>query len=106
MSTLFRTFDEVPSEKHKEIAIKVIKHCLKAYSRMSNSMYPQSSVIREVDAMNTYPNDIFDLKMDIDAAINALPLKYRKIILMHFILDIPVDKICSASGYKFRVDFL
>ena len=100
-----KTFDEVPPELHKEIAIKVIKHCLKSYYKMSNSMYPQSSVMRETDAMNTYPGDIFNLKLDIDRAIGVLSLNYKKIIIMHFIMDIPVDKICSMLGFKFRVDF-
>jgi hypothetical protein len=100
-----KTFDEVPPEQHKEVAIKVIKHCLKSYYRMSSSMYPQSSVVRETDAMNTYPGDIFNLKLDIDRAIGVLSLKLQKIIIMHFIIDVPVDKICAMLGYKFRVDF-
>lgn len=100
-----KTFDEVPPELHKEVAIKVIKHCLKSYYKMSSSMYPQSSVVREADAMNTYPGDIFDLKLDIDRAVGVLSLKLKKIIIMHFIIDVPVDKICSMLGYKFRVDF-
>jgi hypothetical protein len=99
-----RTFDEVPPELHKEVAIKVIKHCLKAYYRMSSSMYPQSSVVRESDAMNTYPGDIFNLKLDIDRAVGVLPLKLKKIVIMHFIMDVPVDKICNQLGFKFRVD--
>jgi len=99
-----KTFDEVPPELHKEVAIKVIKHCLKAYYRMSSSMFPQSSVVREADAMNTYPGDIFNLKLDIDRAIGILPLKLKKIIIMLFIMDVPVDKACAMMGFKFRVD--
>ena len=103
MNTI-RTFDEIPAEKHKEVAIKVIKHCLKSYYRMSSSMYPQSSVIRETDAALTVPGDIFNLKLDIDAAIAILPLKLKKIVIMLFLCDIPVDKACSMLGYRFRVD--
>ena len=103
MNTI-RTFDDVPKEQHKEISIKVIKHCLKNYYRMSSSMFPQSSVVREADAANTYPGDIFNLKLDIDKAIGVLPLKLKKIIIMLFIMDVPVDKACQMLGFKFRVD--
>jgi hypothetical protein len=99
-----KTFDDVPAEMHKEVAVKVIKHCLKQYYRMSNSMYPQSSVLRETDAMNTYPGDIFNIKLDIDKAVDTLSLRLKKIIIMHFIMDVPVGKVCSLLGYKFRVD--
>jgi len=100
-----KTFDDVPPERHKEISIKVIKYCLKAYFKLSSTMYPQSSVVRQEDALNAYPGDIFSLKIDIDRAISILSLKLRKIIIMAFIIDIPVAKICSMLGYKFRVDF-
>jgi hypothetical protein len=101
-----KTFDDIPPERHKEISIKVLKHCLKAYYKLSGTMFPQSSIIRQEDALNAYPGDIFSLKIDIDRAISILSLKLRKIIIMAFIIDIPVAKICSMLGYKFRVDFI
>lgn len=100
-----RVFDDIPEEKHKEMAIKVIKLCLKSYYKLSEEMYPQTGAVKTEAIVNTYPGDIFCIKMDIDKAINCLPLQLRKITLMAFIMGWPVSKICNTLGFKFRVDF-
>lgn len=101
-----RTFDEVPPEKHKEISIKVLKHCLKYYFKLNSNMYPQSCVVRREDSFtNSITGDIFSLKLDIDRVIKTLPLKLRKIVILSFIMDVPVAKICSMLSFRFRVDF-
>ena len=102
---LMRTFDEVPPEKHKEIAIKVIKLALKSYYKLTEDMYPSTGAVKTETVTSYHPGDIFCLKIDIDRAIEQLPLNLRKIIIMAFIVGWPVSKICSALGFKFRVDF-
>lgn len=103
---VIKTFDEIPTERHEEICIKVIKHCLKAYYKLDGDMTAQPGVVKTEAVINTYPGDIFCIKIDIDRAINMLPLKLRKIIIMHFIVGFPVSKICAMLGFKFRVDFI
>jgi DNA-directed RNA polymerase specialized sigma24 family protein len=100
-----RTFDEIPPEKHKDVAIKVIKLALKSYYKLAEDMYPATGAVKTEAMGNMHPGDTFCLKIDIDRAIEQLPLKLRKIIIMAFIVGWPVSKICSALGFKFRVDF-
>jgi DNA-directed RNA polymerase specialized sigma24 family protein len=100
-----RTFDDIPADKHKEIAIKVIKFALKSYYKLAEDMYPATGAVKTETMSNLHPGDIFCLKIDIDRAIQQLPLNLRKIIIMAFIVGWPVSKICSALGFKFRVDF-
>lgn len=100
-----RTFDEVPPEKHKEISIKVLKHCLKYYFKLNSNMYPQSCVVRREDSFTNSSGDISSLKLDIDRVIQILPLKLRKIVILSFIIDVPVAKICSMLSFRFRVVF-
>ena len=100
-----RTFDEVPSEEHRAVCIKVLKHCLKYYFKLNSNMYPQSCVVRKEDSFtNNITGDIFSLKLDIDRVIQSLPLKSRKIIILSYIMDIPKNKICSMLSFRFRVD--
>jgi hypothetical protein len=100
-----KTFDEIPPEQHKEMAINVIKLCLKSYHKLSEDMYPQSGAVKTEASMKTYPGDIFCIKIDIDRAINILPFQLRKVVIMAFIAGLPVSKICAMLGFKFRVDF-
>jgi len=101
-----RTFDDVTPEDHKEIAIKVLKHWLKNYYKLDGIAFPQSSIIRQEDLVSgsLYSGDAFCMKMDIEDAINTLPLRLKKIIYLHYIIGFPVGKICLMLGFKFRVD--
>jgi hypothetical protein len=53
-----RTFNEVPPEKHKEMAINVIKFCLKSYHRLSEEMYPQTGAVKTEASTKIYPGDV------------------------------------------------
>lgn len=102
----WKTFDDVPSEAHKEVCFKVLKHWLKNYYKLSGMAFPQSSILKQEELIKgaTYAGDSFCLKLDIEKAINALPLRLKKIIYLHYIIDLPVGKICTMLSYKFRVD--
>jgi hypothetical protein len=101
-----RTFDDITPEDHKEICIKVLKYWLKNYYKLDGMAFPQSSILKQDDilAENTYPGDLFCLKLDIERAINKLPLRLKKIIYLFSIIGFPVGKICLMLGFKFRVD--
>jgi hypothetical protein len=89
----------------KENCIQVIKYCLKYYYHLNTDMYPQSSAVKTEVAVNPYYGNMFCIKMDMDETIQKLPPKLKKIIIMHFIMDLPVGKICAMLGFKFRIDF-
>lgn len=101
-----RTFEDITLEDHKEISIKVLKHWLKNYYKLDGLSFPQSSILKQEDivAGNSNSGDTFCMKMDIEAAINTLPLRLKKIIYLHYIIGFPVGKICLMLGFKFRVD--
>jgi hypothetical protein len=100
-----RTFNDVSLEKHKETCIKVIKHCLKQYYKLDSEMFPQSGAVKTETVTNTsYLGDIFCIKLDIDRAIAQLPLQFKKIVIMHFIVDFPIHKLCPMMAMKYRVD--
>ena len=103
---LARTFDDILPEDHKEVSIKVLKHWLKNYYKLDGMAFPQSSILKQDELVsgNTYPGDSFCLKLDIEDAINTLPLRLKKIIFLHYIIGFPVGKICLMLGFKFRVD--
>lgn len=100
-----RTFDDVPPEKHKEVAINVVKLCLKSYHKLDDDMHPQHGAVKTETASTNYPGDLFCIKMDIDRAIEILPLHTRKVVILAFIAGLSVGKICAMMGFKFRVDF-
>lgn len=102
----WRTFNDVPPECHKQVCFKVLKFWLKSYYKLNAGAFPQSSVLRQEELINGAVDvgDSFALKMDIDNAIEALPLGLKKIIYLNYILDLPVNKTCLILGLKFRVD--
>jgi len=55
--------------------------------------------------LKTNPENYFCEKVQIEEALEKLPLRLRKIIYLYFVLGIPVAKICTLLGYKFRVNF-
>ena len=100
-------FDNIPPNQHKAICIKFIKEWLKHYYKFQVTDSPQSSILRpQTNTLETtYPNTSFCDKLDIDRAIEELPLKLRKIVYMHFIIGYSVAKVCTMLGFKFRVNF-
>jgi hypothetical protein len=100
-----KLLEKTNKDKNKEISIQVIKHCLKYYYHLNTDMYPQSSAVKTEVSINPYHGNMFCMKMDIDETIQKLPPKLKKIIIMHFIMDLPVGKICAMLGFKFRIDF-
>ena len=102
----YKTFNEVPPEKHKEVCFKVLKYWLKSYYKLNISAFPQSSVLKQDELLNGTMDsgDSLCLKLDIDNAIAKLPLKLKKMIYLSYILDMPVKKIKILLNYKFRID--
>lgn len=101
-----KTFNDIRPEEHKEICIKVLKYWLKNYYKLDGISSPQSSILKQDDliASITDPGDSFCLKLDIERAINKLPLRLRKIIYLFSIIGMPVGKICLMLSLRFRVD--
>ena len=101
-----KTFDDIKPEDHKEICIKVLKYWLKNYYKLDGIVSPQSSILKQddINGDNSYPGDSFCLKLDIERAINKLPLRLKKVIYLFSIIGYPVGKICLMLGFKFRVD--
>lgn len=98
--------DKINDKKYKDTCIKVIKHCLKYYYHLNADMYPQSTAVKTFDfSLSPFYGNMFCIKLDIDKTIQTLPPKLKKIIIMHFIMDLPVGKICAMLGFKFRIDF-
>lgn len=102
----WKTFDDVPPEHHKEVCFKVLKYWLKNYYKLDGMAFPQSSILKQEELVTgaTFAGDSFCLKMDIEAAIATLPLRLKKIVYLHYIIGLPVGKICTMLGFKFRVD--
>lgn len=105
-SVSWKTFKDIPPEKHKQICIKVLKFWLKSYYKLNNNIFPRSSVLKQEEYINgvTDSGDSFCLKMDIDDAIEHLPLHLKKIIYLNYILDLPISKIILMLNYKYRID--
>src|ERR1700733_6074859 len=91
-------------KKIKDKNVEVLKHVLKNYYKMDTALYPSSGIKKQEDLIISPEENSYLLKMEIDVAIAKLPLELRKTILLHYIFDLPIGKICDMQGLKYRVD--
>jgi DNA-directed RNA polymerase specialized sigma24 family protein len=88
--------------KQKDSQKSKLRRVLKLYPLLQSEDVYRG--IHHVDERSTNHESLMHVKQVLDDAISSLPLKQRKIIILTFLMDVPVDKICSMLNFKFRVD--
>lgn len=104
LRNLLSVLESSSPEEMQSYSLEAIKYCLKNYHRLTSALYPQSQAVKQQHLTEENPVDALCFKADIDRAIATLPANLRKIIILHHVIDLSVNKICNMLAMRFRID--